>query len=156
RRRDRPRRSAALSLPHLGRVGASSWSFVADTRPAARGAPVATRRPPPRKAKPEPRFGADLLDAKLIESGLTAANVLSRAGQRLGFYRVRDLLFHLPKRYDDLRELRRLGELQDVDDGEVVSARVQVRDLKVEQTFRRRVQRTIAYLGDETGEAEAT
>ncbi|HEY6057776.1 MAG TPA: ATP-dependent DNA helicase RecG, partial [Candidatus Limnocylindrales bacterium] len=37
-----------------------------------------------------------------------------------------------------------------------VSARVEVRDLHVEQTFRRRVQRTTAVLTDETGEAEAT
>ncbi|MFM2105524.1 MAG: ATP-dependent helicase RecG [Chloroflexota bacterium] len=37
-----------------------------------------------------------------------------------------------------------------------MSARVEVRSLRVEQTFRRRVQRTIAYLSDGTGEAEAT
>ena len=82
--------------------------------------------------------------------------MLARAGRRLDWGTVRDLLFHLPRRYDDLRELRRLGELDDVDDGEVVSARVEVRDLRVEQTFRRRVQRTIAHLADETGFAEAT
>ncbi|MGZ6339831.1 MAG: ATP-dependent DNA helicase RecG, partial [Candidatus Limnocylindrales bacterium] len=39
---------------------------------------------------------------------------------------------------------------------DAASARLQVRGLRVEQTFRRRVQRTTAYLGDETGEAEAT
>src|SRR5262245_7453766 len=117
---------------------------MAGSRPAGRGAPTAVRQPaPPRRPKPEPLTGEALLDSKLAASGLAAANVLARAGQRLGFYRVRDLLFHLPKRYDDLRELRRLGELRDVEDGDVVSARVQVRDLRVEQTFRRRVQRTI-------------
>ncbi|HYM82537.1 MAG TPA: ATP-dependent DNA helicase RecG [Candidatus Dormibacteraeota bacterium] len=68
---------------------------------------------------------------------------------------VRDLLFHLPRRYDDLRELRRLGELGSVADGQVVSARVRVVDIRVEQTWRRRVQRTIAQLADETGTAEA-
>ena len=113
---------------------------------------------PKRKSKPTapPPTGAALLDADLAASGLTAANVLRRAGMRLGVRTVRDLLFHMPRRYDDLRELRRLGELADVEDGDVVSARVEVRDLRVEQTFRRRVQRTIATFGDETGEAEAT
>ena len=101
-------------------------------------------------------MGAALLDVELLASGLSASNLLRRAGGRLGLRTVRDLLFHLPRRYDDLRELRRLGELNDVEDGEVVSARVQVRELRVEQTFRRRVQRTIATFGDETGEAEAT
>ncbi len=64
---------------------------------------------------------------------------------------VRDLLFHLPRRYDDLREMQRLGDLAWVEDGEVVSARVAVVDIRVEPTFRRRVQRTIAELDDETG-----
>jgi ATP-dependent DNA helicase RecG len=73
----------------------------------------------------------------------------------MGVQTVRDLLFHLPRRYDDLRELRRLGDLRTLADGEVVSARATVTDIRVEPTFRRRVQRTIARLQDETGEAEA-
>ena len=40
------------------------------------------------------------------ESGLAAGAQLRRAGIRLDFYTVRDLLFHLPRRYDDLREMR--------------------------------------------------
>jgi ATP-dependent DNA helicase RecG len=92
----------------------------------------------------------------LKDSGLTAANVLVRAGRRLDFSTVRDLLFYLPKRYDDLRDLRKLGELDDIEDGEVVSAKVEVKDVRVEQTFRRRVQRTIAHFADSTGYAEAT
>jgi ATP-dependent DNA helicase RecG len=125
---------------------------------ATRGAGAVTPRPKapkPPKAPPPPT-GAALLDVPLAQSGLSAANVLARGGRRLGLQSVRDLLFHLPKRYDDLRELRRLGELRDVEDGDVVSARVEIRDLRVEQTFRRRVQRTIAQLADETGFAEAT
>jgi ATP-dependent DNA helicase RecG len=118
------------------------------TRLKAPKAPKAPALPPP--------TGAALLDVPLAGSGLSAANVLARGGRRLGLHSVRDLLFHLPKRYDDLRELRRLGELRDVEDGDVVSARVEIRDLRVEQTFRRRVQRTIAQLADETGFAEAT
>jgi ATP-dependent DNA helicase RecG len=43
-----------------------------------------------------------------------------------------------------------------VDDGTIVSARVTVLDVRVEASFRRRVQRTIAVLEDETGTIEAT
>jgi ATP-dependent DNA helicase RecG len=74
----------------------------------------------------------------------------------MGIDTVRDLLFHLPRRYDDLREMRKLGDLAWVEDGEVVSARVTVADIRVEASFRRRVQRTIALLEDETGSIEAT
>jgi ATP-dependent DNA helicase RecG len=131
-------------------TGGAGRSAGAGRGRAAAGSAVAAspRLPPP--------SGAALLDVPLAASGLVAANVLARAGKRLGVGTVRDLLFHLPKRYDDLRELRHLGDLQDVEDGEVVSARVEVRDLRVEQTFRRRVQRTIAQLADGTGFAEAT
>jgi ATP-dependent DNA helicase RecG len=89
-------------------------------------------------------------------SGLSAAGVLRRSGRRLGLGTVRDLLFHLPRRYDDLRELRRLGDLHAVPDGTVVSARVRVTDINVQQTWRRRVQVTTAFLADESGTAEAT
>jgi ATP-dependent DNA helicase RecG len=82
--------------------------------------------------------------------------LLRRTGRRLGLETVRDLLFHLPRRYDDLRELRRLGELAPLADGEIVSARVRVADLRVERGWRRRVQRTIARFEDETGSIEAT
>jgi ATP-dependent DNA helicase RecG len=92
----------------------------------------------------------------VVRSGLAAGNLLRRAGRRLGFQTVRELLFHLPRRYDDLREMRRLGELAGVDDGTIVSARVTVLDVRVEASFRRRVQRTIAVLEDETGTIEAT
>lgn len=97
-----------------------------------------------------------MLDADLGASGLTAAPLLRRTLHRLDIRTVRDLLFHLPRRYDDLRDVRNLGELGRVDDATLVSARVQVRELRVEQTFRRRVQRTTAYLTDGTGDAEAT
>src|SRR6476469_8793082 len=92
----------------------------------------------------------------LRESGLGAANTLQRAGRRLGFLTVRELLFHLPRRYDDLREMRQLGELVWVEEGTVVSARVRVVDVRVEPSFRRRIQRTIAVLEDSTGSVEAT
>ena len=69
---------------------------------------------------------------------------------------MRDLLFHLPRRYDDLRELSTARELASIGDGEAASARLQVRAIRHEQTLRRRVERTTAYLGDETGDVEAT
>jgi ATP-dependent DNA helicase RecG len=65
-------------------------------------------------------------------------------------------LFHLPRRYDDLRRMRTLGELRELPDGELVSARARVAEIRVEQTWRRRVQRTTALLVDDTGQAEAT
>jgi ATP-dependent DNA helicase RecG len=105
---------------------------------------------------PAPTDPVELLSTPLARSGLSAGALLRRAGIRLGFYTVRDLLFHLPRRYDDLREMRKLGDLVWVEDGTVVSARVQVADVRVEPTFRRRVQRTIARLEDETGSIDAT
>ena len=52
--------------------------------------------------------------------------------------------------------MRRIGDFRMVPDGEIVSARVRVGDLRVEASFRRRTQRTIARLEDETGSVDAT
>jgi ATP-dependent DNA helicase RecG len=105
---------------------------------------------------PVPTDPVALLSTPLARSGLAAGSLLRRAGIRLGFYTVGDLLFHLPRRYDDLREMRRLGDLVWTEDGTVVSARVRVAEVRVEPTFRRRVQRTIARLEDDTGSIDAT
>jgi ATP-dependent DNA helicase RecG len=105
---------------------------------------------------PPPTDPAALLDTDIAQSGIAAAPLVKRAGRRLGVYTVRDLLFHLPRRYDDLREMRMLGDLRYADDGTVVSARVRVVDVRVEPSFRRRIQRTVALLEDETGTLEAT
>jgi ATP-dependent DNA helicase RecG len=105
---------------------------------------------------PPPSDPAALLATPLGRSGLAAQSTLRRAGIRLDWYTVRDLLFHLPRRYDDLREMQRLGDLVWTEEGTVVSARVRIVDIHVEPTFRRRVQRTVAKLADETGTAEAT
>jgi ATP-dependent DNA helicase RecG len=119
-----------------------------------------TRSPAARASRatvpPPPTDPAELLDTMLNRSGLGAANLLQRAGRRLGFLTVRELLFHLPRRYDDLREMKQLGELYQVEEGTVVSARVRVADVRVEPSFRRRIQRTIALLEDDTGSIEAT
>ena len=49
-----------------------------------------------------------------------------------------------------------MGDLVWAEEGTVVSARVRVDDVRVEASWRRRVQRTIARLSDETGQIEAT
>jgi ATP-dependent DNA helicase RecG len=107
------------------------------------------------KVPPPPTDPVALLSTPLRTSGLTAAGQLHRAGVRLGWYDMRDLLFHLPRRYDDLRELSRLGDLVWAEEGSVVSARVRVEGVRVEASFRRRVQVTTARLRDETGEIDA-
>jgi len=116
---------------------------------------TATSSRPSRGAKP-PATPAELLESEIARSGLPAAPTVARAGKRIGLRTVRDLLFHLPRRYDDLRELRRLGDLVWVPDGDVVSARVRVAEIHVEPSFRRRIQRTLARLEDDTGSIQAT
>ncbi|MEX1173349.1 MAG: ATP-dependent DNA helicase RecG [Chloroflexota bacterium] len=117
---------------------------------------MTARRAPPRPAVKPPTDPVELLQTPLHQAGLTAGPTLRRAGVRLGWYDVRDLLFHLPRRYDDLRDLQRLGDLVPSDDGTVVSAKVRVADIVVEPTWRRRVQRTVARLEDATGTVKAT
>jgi ATP-dependent DNA helicase RecG len=105
---------------------------------------------------PVPTDPVELLSTPLARSGLAAGATLRRAGIKLDFYTVRDLLFHLPRRYDDLREMRRLGDLVWEHDGTVVSAQARVGDVRVEPGFRGRTQRTIARLEDDTGSIDAT
>ena len=109
-----------------------------------------------RPAAPRTTDPAEILELPIGTSGLPGAGTVARTRRHLGIATVRDLLFHLPRRYDDLRELRKLGDLVWAGDGEVVSARVRVADLRVEPTFRRRVQRTVAELEDDTGSISAT
>ena len=103
-----------------------------------------------------PTDPVELLSTPLAQSGLTAGTQLRRAGIRLDFYTVRDLLFHLPRRYDDLREMRKLGQLSMEQEGTVVSVQARVGDVRVEPGFRGRIQRTIARLEDDTGSIDAT
>jgi len=117
--------------------------------------PASARRRPSRAERP-PADPVALLDTPVGASGLPGATVLRRVGSRLDVRTVRDLLFHLPRRYEDLRELRRLGDLVWVAPGTPISSRARVREIRVEPTFRRRVQRTTALLEDETGTITAT
>jgi ATP-dependent DNA helicase RecG len=110
----------------------------------------------PAVATPPPTDPVALLGTSVGLSGIPGVASLRRNARRLGVDTVRDLLFHLPRRYDDLRELRTLGDLRYLDDGAVASARVTVLDIGVQQTWRRRVQVTTAHLVDGTGGATAT
>ena len=121
-------------------------------RPARPTRPRGAAAPRPRPAPTDP---VALLATPIGDSGLTGAAQIRRLGPRLGIATVRDLLFHLPRRYDDRRRMETIAELMGRQDGEQVSARVTVRSIRVEQGFRRRIQRTIALVRDETGEAEA-
>jgi ATP-dependent DNA helicase RecG len=116
--------------------------------------------PPRQKAGPPPPLApADppaTLAAPVGASGLRSVMAIRKALAKLGLSTVRDLLFHLPRRYDDLREMRQLGDLTWLEEGTVVSARVRVVDVRVEASFRRRIQRTIAVLEDDTGTIEST
>jgi ATP-dependent DNA helicase RecG len=125
---------------------------------AARRAPAAAaRRAPAAAARRAPAaVGPVGLDTPIGASGFAGATVLRRVGPKLGIRTVRDLLFHLPRRYDDLRQLSTAAELSRIPEGEPASARLQVLGIRVAPTFRRQVERTTAHLGDDTGEVEAT
>ncbi|CAN5569583.1 ATP-dependent DNA helicase RecG [soil metagenome] len=95
-----------------------------------------------------------MLDAPLAAAGVRRGRA-SRPLDRMGIRTVRDLLFHLPRRYDDFSRPLTLRQLRETTFDGPVSATVEVTDLRVEPGFRRRVQRTVARLRDETGEGEA-
>jgi ATP-dependent DNA helicase RecG len=124
------------------------------TAKPTRGKGAAALRPTPVIVVPNDPW--ERLGMPVGHAGLNAANPLRRGARKLGIEFVRDLLFHLPRRYDDLREMRTLGNLHDVQDGTVISARVTVLGLHVQQTWRKKVQVTTAHLADDTGTAEAT
>jgi ATP-dependent DNA helicase RecG len=94
------------------------------------------------------------LDTPLAGSGLLPPAAARRLG-RLGLRTVRDLLFHLPRRYDDFSRPRSLRSLREDPPDDPVSSVVTVVELHTEQTFRRRVQKTTARLRDGSGEGEA-
>ena len=95
------------------------------------------------------------LDTPIERSGLPGATTLRRSGRRLGITNVRELLTTFPRRYEDLREMVPLGRLAAMESGTPVTVRARIEELRVERTFRRRLQRTTAVLVDDSGEAEA-
>ena len=94
-------------------------------------------------------------DDPLARSTIPSGAWLARSVQRLGIRTVRDLLYLLPRRYADLTQLYTLGQLGWLEPGASVSVRATVRELRIEPTFRRRIERTTAYLVDPTGDALA-
>ena len=97
--------------------------------------------------------GGAVLDQGLRAAGLPPSAIAKLS--RLGIRTVRDLLFHLPRRYDDFSRPMTLQDLRERPPEGPVSATVEVVDLRVEQGFRRRIQRTVARIRDTTGEGEA-
>ncbi len=96
----------------------------------------------------------DPLATPLHRAGLGAGAIGTRL-RRIGILTVGDLLFHLPRRYEDVREMRSLRWIAAARPVEAVSARATVVDLQVGQTFRRRVRVVTARLRDDEG-GEAT
>jgi ATP-dependent DNA helicase RecG len=84
--------------------------------------------------------------------GLPGGASLLRGLARLGVHSVGDLLLYLPRRYEDRRAITPVAELVG---GSPATVRVRVVDVRVEKTWRRGVQRTIATLADESGAVEA-
>lgn len=77
---------------------------------------------------------------------------LLRGLSRLGVTSVAELLLYLPRRYEDRRAITPVADLTA---GASATIRARVVDLRVEKTWRRGVQRTIATLADESGAVDA-
>jgi ATP-dependent DNA helicase RecG len=97
---------------------------------------------------------ARLLPRSLVSARLVPPHAARRL-RRLRIETLADLLFHLPRRYDDFSRSMTLADLRRNPPEGPVSATVEVVELRVEPGFRRRVQRTVARLRDATGEGEA-
>ena len=108
-------------------------------------------RPKPAPAPPP----ADVFATPLRTSRLPGAAALGRVGGRVGLRTVRDLLVWLPRRYDDLRTVHTLRELQALPEGDVVSTQARVGPVRLGRTARRGTQVVTVSLSDATGTAEA-
>jgi ATP-dependent DNA helicase RecG len=83
---------------------------------------------------------------------LPGGSSLLRGLAKLNVTTVADLLTYLPRRYEDRREITPIAELTG---GTSVTISARVTDLRVEKTWRRGVQRTIATLVDDSGAVDA-
>ncbi len=83
---------------------------------------------------------------------LPGGSSLLRGLAKLGVTTVADLLTYLPRRYEDRREITPIAELAG---GVSATISARVTDLRVEKTWRRGVQRTIATLVDDSGAVDA-
>ena len=95
------------------------------------------------------------LSTPIGRSGLPGVTPLRRHGRRMGIETVGDLLTTFPRRYEDLREFTHVSDLAKLEPRTPVTVRATVGSLRVERTFRRRVQRTIALLTQDGAECEA-
>ena len=84
--------------------------------------------------------------------GLPGGPTLLRTLARLGITTVAQLLLHLPRRYEDRREITPIDRLVG---GSAATISARVVDVRVEKTWRRGVQRTIATLADSSGAIDA-
>jgi ATP-dependent DNA helicase RecG len=83
---------------------------------------------------------------------LPGGSSLLRGLAKVGVTTVADLLTYLPRRYEDRREITPIAELAG---GVSATISARVTDLRVEKTWRRGVQRTIATLVDDSGAVDA-
>lgn len=83
---------------------------------------------------------------------LPGGSSLLRGLAKLGVTTVADLLTYLPRRYEDRREITPIADLVG---GSSATISARVTDLRVEKTWRRGVQRTIATLVDDSGAVDA-
>jgi len=83
---------------------------------------------------------------------LPGGSSLLRGLAKLGVTTVADLLTYLPRRYEDRREITSIADLAG---GTSATISARVTDLRVEKTWRRGVQRTIATLVDDSGAVDA-
>ena len=83
---------------------------------------------------------------------LPGGSSLLRGLAKLGVTTVADLLTYLPRRYEDRREITMIADLAG---GTSATISARVTDLRVEKTWRRGVQRTIATLVDDSGAIDA-
>ena len=83
---------------------------------------------------------------------LPGGSSLLRGLAKLNVTTVADLLTYLPRRYEDRREITPIAELAG---GTSATISARVTDLRVEKTWRRGVQRTIATLVDDSGAVDA-
>ena len=109
---------------------------------------------PTASARGEPAKQLRQLDQSLVALRLVTPSGARRLA-KLGISTLGQLLFHLPRRYEDFSRPMTLRALRERPPEGPVSATVEVVDLRVEPGFRRRVQRTVASLRDATGEGEA-
>lgn len=91
-------------------------------------------------------------DLPLKGLALPGGSSLLRGLAKLGVTTVADLLTYLPRRYEDRREITQIADLAG---GTSATISARVTDLRVEKTWRRGVQRTIATLVDDSGAVDA-